>query len=251
MLLLLLLLLLLPPSPPLFVGPTTAAAVSTYSQSPDAGQRIGLLDCAVADVWGLDHGAGGGADDPAAPLPLRLHGSWLCVGWAKLDCDGLCLVTQNCTSASSPRWVIERSAGGGGGGASCRLRSTSGGICSQGCCMDFESQVQHLQALPVCRPNSTDGNQAWQQQQQQEQDGGWKLRALFPAGENRCMGVLPAVAPPASPAVGMALGLASRASHGKAAVFAPFDTAPGAKPQRLQLAGTQVPTKSPLPSPPI
>eukprot|EP01046_Picozoa_sp_COSAG06_P026727 COSAG06_NODE_2316_length_7094_cov_4.313796_3_plen_205_part_00 len=48
---------------------------------------------------------------------------------------------------------------------------------------------------------------------------------------------LAAAAEPRTPAAGVALGLASRSS---AAVFAPFDAAPGGKPQRLQLAGTQL-----------
>ena len=48
---------------------------------------------------------------------------------------------------------------------------------------------------------------------------------------------LAAAAEPRTPAAGVALGLASRSS---AAVFAPFDAAPGGKPQRLQLAGTKL-----------
>ena len=59
-------------------------------------------------------------------------------------------------------------------------------------------------------------------------------------GEAAAAGSQPLPPPPPPPAVGMSLGLVPPASRSGAAVFAPFDAAPGGKPQRLQLAGTQL-----------
>jgi hypothetical protein len=113
---------------------------------PASGMSLGLVppvSRSGAAVFAPFDAAPGGK-----PQRLQLAGTQLCVSWTKSDCDGLCLETAPCT-ASSPTWVVERSAGQSN---ATHLRTPpasnqGAGACKsgRGCCVDFEDKLGVLQ----------------------------------------------------------------------------------------------------------
>ena len=180
-----------------------------------AGLLVGLAACNATDPlqqWRWDAAASAAA---ATAFPLRLAGTVFagatCVGVAKADCDGVCLVTAPCSSGGgNPLWAVhtasasgnatvsvfevvgtsETGAGSGGSGGSSGSTSRDHVISINGSCLDYEDAVGHLQAFPICTQPA--GNQGWELL-----PGGTQIRAHFLASSPpRCIAVLPKQAPP-------------------------------------------------------
>ena len=169
-----------------------AGAAAAGAPAPRAGLSLGILPPATRSgvaVFAPFEAAPGGK-----PQRLQLAGTQMCVGWAKGDCDGLCLETAPC-GAATPTWVV----GQPSNGSNATHLVSSSGSCSGVCCIDFEDKVQALQAFPICTDPM--GNQAFQLQKVSGGGVAWgvTLRAQFLGGGYVAVLDKPVAPPPPPP----------------------------------------------------